>query len=564
VFKPNIAGVGSQINAPALGSGDRGVKFDGTSMSGPTVAGTAAVLIERLRADGMAPAGPLTGDEGLGAVDVSALLVNGAHRTVYDTKNTSGKSIALARGGAGRVDLSVATRLETAVRAGTSAGDLDGTPFGVYFGFPAFDDIYTDERPFYVENASDTERQYRVDVRFLHADDAASGVQFTPSETTFTVPAGGVKDLELNLRADPSRMKRYDAYGGDRSGASVGLTSAEHDAMISVTEVGPTGAPVEGGDVSRLPVYVLPKPASVIEFADDGVQVNSSGEVTVNRVTNLGARGVVDFFVPAGQDGPDMNMDPLVDIDHVGARVTRDEEGARVVEILVENKGIRNMPLDSRVFVGIDTDLNGSLDYMAIAQDVAYWPPPECGNDLATFSGTIGVAVARMATQNPLAWQCTGTLRYLAGVDQHSAATILPILVSDLGIPDERPVALNLVVFHAAFLPGAVAPGKLELDGAPNDGILMIGNTVALGPGRFTFREDGSGVMVDPWVLPISSNAETAFNLERTNGSSEVGELWAYHRFAMPADRLVSLPIDERSGGARSLYLPALEAGQGR
>ena len=43
-FKPNIAGIGSQINAPLMGGGDRGTKLDGTSMSGPHVSGSAVLL----------------------------------------------------------------------------------------------------------------------------------------------------------------------------------------------------------------------------------------------------------------------------------------------------------------------------------------------------------------------------------------------------------------------------------------------------------------------------------------------------------------------------------------
>jgi hypothetical protein len=555
VFKPNISGVGSQINAPLVGSGDRGTKLDGTSMSGPTVAGAAAVLIERLRADGLAPAGPLTDQAKVAALDVSTLLVNGAQATVYSGSNTSGVPEALARGGAGRVDLSIATRLETEVRAGTRAADSPGTPFGVYFGFPRFDDVFNDERPFHVRNLSAAPKSYQIQTSFVFANDRGAGVTFTPSESTFTLAPGETKDLVLNLRADPSATKTYRAYGGDRANSAAGLTDAEYDAFVTVTEVSATGAPVAGGDVARLPVYVLPKPASMIEFVEESLAVTTSAEPTVNRVVNYGAGGVVDFFVPAGEDGVDVGLPPAVDIDKVGARVARDAEGQRVVEVFVHNKGPRAIPLDTQVWVGLDTDRNGALDYMAFAQDIGYWPPTRCGNNAVTITGNVGVVVTRVIGQNPLSFSCTGaTINYVAGVDSYSSATVLPMLASDLGFADGDPVAFDFIVFHLEFLTAA----NPRVDGAPNDGAMVVGSSLSLGRGRFSFSQDGAGVSVDPWSLPMPGISQTAVNLTRVGNGSSVGPLLAYHRFGLPGKDLSELQVHEEAGPLRSVFLPAL------
>jgi hypothetical protein len=169
------------------------------------------------------------------------------------------------------------------------------------------------------------------------------------------------------------------------------------------------------------------------------------------------------------------------------------------------------------------------------------------------------VVVTRVSSQNPLSWSCTGTIRYLAGVDQHSPATILPILPADLGYSGNQPIAFDLVVFHAGFLPGSTTTGRPNYDGAPNDGILTIGNNIGLGPGRLHYTADAAGVRADPWSIAIPGNAKTAANLTRTSPNSTLGELLAYHRYGLPGGEVELMPVEERIVYDSSIYLPALK-----
>ncbi|MFQ5460539.1 MAG: PA domain-containing protein, partial [Anaerolineae bacterium] len=495
-FKPNIAAPGSRINSVARGSGDGGVKLDGTSMSSPVVAGAAAVLVSRARGDGLAPDGPLTGDEGLSAIDIGALLVNGADASVWDGDARDGVPVALARGGAGRVDLSTSARLETVVRAGTRRPDTSATPFGIMFGMKIFDDVITDERPFFVRNASDEERHYTIDTTFPFPDDANSGVEFTPSEAELTLGPGEVKDLTLDLRADPATMKEWAAYGGARANWSAGMTPAEHDAYVVVTEVDPDGNPVADGDVSRLPVYLLPRGASVVGFDSESLAVSpKDGIGTATAVNTGGQPGRVDLFTLIGEDGDEGDVVDGLDIDKVGARVTEDDEGNPVVEVLVHTLGPRQAPLDTRTFVGIDTDMNGSLDYMAFTTDVSYWPSPQCQNSGANVSGPQIVVVATVGQQNPLSWSCQDwSADYFAGVDLGARSVVLPISASALGYEEGDAIAFDAIVLHTVFLPGVVPQGAATQEVAPDDGVAGTG----VGPGRYHFDEDALGVHFDP------------------------------------------------------------------
>ncbi|MFW7379151.1 MAG: S8 family serine peptidase [Oligoflexus sp.] len=87
LFKPEITAPGQAIVSAAVGGGDRGTRMSGTSMSGPHVAGVAALIKQRFPG--------ITNSEVKSRMMTTAL-------TLYDEENVA---YPLSRQGAGRVDV---------------------------------------------------------------------------------------------------------------------------------------------------------------------------------------------------------------------------------------------------------------------------------------------------------------------------------------------------------------------------------------------------------------------------------------------------------------------------
>src|SRR5262249_61240257 len=94
--KPDVSAVGTSVFSTAMGTGDQGVSFTGTSMATPMVAGLAA-LVKSMRKD-------WTPEE------VKADIMNTADQDLFTGDNHTGTTYAPNRVGAGRIDASAALR----------------------------------------------------------------------------------------------------------------------------------------------------------------------------------------------------------------------------------------------------------------------------------------------------------------------------------------------------------------------------------------------------------------------------------------------------------------------
>jgi hypothetical protein len=574
VFKPNISGPGTNIHAPKMGSGDNGTVLSGTSMASPLVAGAAAVAVDRARSEGLAEADqPLGSSEGdLSAVDIASLLVNGADMTVWQDDNRNEQPVALARGGAGRVDLVDSAHLTTLLEADTSGDHPERTPYGISFGLPTFISPRNETAPFLLRNLSDHDRTYRLETSFIFEDDAASGVTLTPSEDTVDVPAGGTAQLNLDLDLDPAGMKRYTAYGGNAAMVASKLTDAEHDAYLVATEVDGAGAPVDGGDLVRLPVYVLPRAASALAFEGGEISVDADTGKGTGNVANAGQQpGRGELFVPVGEDDTEPNMKPGIDIDHVGVRLGRDVAGERTIEFLVHTRGPASVPLDRRAIVAIDVNRDGAMDWVVINEDNGRWPwnryPRPNGNQVAVLT--------QVAQPRPLSVSVNPGIykaEYFAGVDLESRAVILPVRASSLGFGDGDTIAFDIAVAVQDIFKDRL-DGKTwsALDSAPDGAWDAAGLT---GGAAYRFDESALDYSVGAWSFNVGPGTSFGVHvsLKGIDDGTPPSPLLAYFPLNGPdesrADDLAVVPVVVRSGprptstpdtaGSR-VFLPALK-----
>jgi minor extracellular serine protease Vpr len=106
-FKPEISAPGSAVISAAMGSGAKGVKFSGTSMAAPHLAGVVA-LVKNFKPE-------------LNSEEVKSVLMN----TSKIIQNTKSENYPLTLQGAGRVEAYLAALAETAtVPAAISLGEI--------------------------------------------------------------------------------------------------------------------------------------------------------------------------------------------------------------------------------------------------------------------------------------------------------------------------------------------------------------------------------------------------------------------------------------------------------
>ena len=505
-MKPDLAAPGSNIVAPAMGTGGQPVSLSGTSMAGPMVAGAAALIVQRLRSDSIVPDDmplqPALSPYDIGALDVGAMLVNYT-ATVWEGSNRSGVPVPLARGGSGRIDALAAARASTIVRAGIIAS--------INFGRSAFATETKDfVESFTIRNISDAPKRYGTSVEFLFANDRDAGVTHSMTLDDVTVPAHADQTVTLNTTAHAEDMKPYGAYGGgnvmNRNG---GLNDAEFDAHVVVTELGEDGAPLPGGDVARVPVYLLPRATSSILAAENPALLSpDTGEGPITFENESKAAGVAELFALIGEDtDASPPPGPKLDIQNIGARVARDERGRRVVEIAIQTMQRRNLPIESSFRAYLDTDRDGSYDELLFNHDLFYFL-----SGGRTAEGAQRMLRMQVARSSPLMIQNTvfsfPAFPYaeFAEVTLDSRQIILRAYAEVLGYGPTEPIAFNAVVMHVPVFPEVIGSTRnATYDVVPNGGYVIADDgTASLTTENITFDERRLAFSLDRWTVPVA------------------------------------------------------------
>jgi hypothetical protein len=214
-----------------------------------------------------------------------------------------------------------------------------------------------------------------------------------------------------------------------------------------------------------------------------------------------------------------------LDVDVVGVRVVPSPAGRRI-DFLVHTRAGRRVPLDARVAVVLDMDLDGTMDKALFNYDVGLWLTGD-GPGEPVPTGEQGAIVAPVIN-HPFMIDANESLPvYFADVELNSGTVILSADAETLGLAEEAPVTFEAVVLVEAAFVDVAAGGTRLMDAVPDDGFRSGG----ISTGRLGFDERTLAWAASPWSAQVASRGSASLEL-------------AADPLRLPAPALVSLPWD--------------------
>ena len=280
-LKPDITAVGTSVFSAAVGTGQQGISETGTSMSGPIVAGLAA-LVQQAHPT-WTPA------------QVKAALMNTAS-DLFSGGAGTGDRFAPVRVGAGRIQAASAVTSDVLAYVADDPGAVS-----VSFGPLEVGGPMTATKTVRVQNTGASPVTY--DVAF-DTYTAVQGVSFSVSPATLIVAPGATEDVAVTFEAD-SRAALDNSVD-----PTIGRTSNLGVPRTTVAEAsGQVVFAPTSGDPLRVPVYAAPRPVSAL---------TGGGQVTVDPVTQKATVTMSGPGLGFGVNGTS-DEDPSNDINSIGA-----------------------------------------------------------------------------------------------------------------------------------------------------------------------------------------------------------------------------------------------------
>ncbi|MEJ5224518.1 MAG: S8 family serine peptidase, partial [Anaerolineales bacterium] len=259
-LKPDVTAPGDTIYSTAVGTGDGGVSFNGTSMAAPHVAGVMAILRQQH---------PTWSVE-----DLKALVMNTATDDVMNAAGTLPNTPS--RVGAGRVSVLRATQSEV-IAYNADNPELVSVPFGVVKvadTTTGVDQTFT--KSVTIKNNGTSAETYNA--AFVSRYAANPGITFSLLDasdnplTSVTVPAGGTTTIKVKVDLDAAALQKTldpTVTTGARS------RMGEAGGFIQLTSTG--SAPT-----LRVPVHIAARAASDMEVTETSLVIPAAGTGTVS------------------------------------------------------------------------------------------------------------------------------------------------------------------------------------------------------------------------------------------------------------------------------------------
>src|SRR5579859_2749902 len=234
-LKPDVTGVGTTIFSAAMGTGNEGISYTGTSMASPEVAGLAALVHSQ--------------HAGWTPEQVKADIMNTADQDLYTGTGHTGTVYGPGRVGAGLIDAKSALDNQVLAYVANDPGAVSAS-----FGTVAVSAPTTLTKTIDVVNTSGSSATYDVAYQALTS---VPGATYSVTPSSVTVGAGATGTVTLTLTVTPSLLTKPIDPTVVRTQTSDNFPRdyvAEASGRVLFTQAGqPT---------LRVPVYSAPRPVS--------------------------------------------------------------------------------------------------------------------------------------------------------------------------------------------------------------------------------------------------------------------------------------------------------------
>lgn len=386
-LKPDITAPGVSILSTGVGTGNGGRISSGTSMSGPHVAGVAALTRQ---------AHPSWSVE-----DLKASIVNTGDPSGV---GTAANPFRISRGGSGLVQPAKAVKTSVVAIGDPMTATLN-------YGFAEFSTDYSATKTITLRNHGSSDATFNVGSAANSPFSSAHSA--TPSASSIMVPAGGSATVDVTLSA---------------SGGAIGGSNAFKEVAGLITFT-PADASMNAGVSLNVPYYLVPRPTARIKSAPGLLNFQSRSLSRQLNVLNQDGQvsGSADFYVWGLEDGDEAAV-TVNDIRAVGVQSfpfgIPANPNRRLLVFAVNTHERWSNAAVSEFDIPIDVDGDGEADYIAVGADA--------GLLLGTgaFDGRFAVGV--FSTRSPGA-----SVLFLATAPHDSSSALLPVRTDQLCRTDE-------------------------------------------------------------------------------------------------------------------------------
>jgi subtilisin family serine protease len=461
--KPEVIAPGVSVASAGVGTGNGFLVESGTSMATPMTAGIAALVKQ---------AHPSwTGTQ------IKAAIENTA-----DPSLNIGYNVRRAGAGAVQADNAVATT----VLATTDDG-LDSLAFGYVPGTGS----WTSTKSFTLTNTGANAVTYALAASPDSGGLGGGGISVSPSSVT--VPAGGTQTVSVTL-----------SYSAAAFAALPSMSSTGPGQVVSFAGV-VTATPNGGGQGLRVPFMVVPRGLS--NLATDVRRVGNNATATV---TNSGIHaGGADVYAWGLHDAEE--NDAPMDIRDVGIQsfpgdVAGADPSDRFNVIAINTYGRFTNPSVNEFDVGIDTNGDGSADYVVVGADLG-------AVTTGTFNGQYVSFIFDAKNNLVDAWFATAPM--------NGSVVELPFLSSDINT-NSTSGAFAYTVTGFSIVPGSLVDTTGTASYDPYKPAVDSGQFLGLAPG-----ESGTIQLTrDPVQLGHQKPLGwLAVNLDDANGAAQADEI---------------------------------------
>ena len=498
-FKPNIAAPGATITSASFSTGDRGRQLSGTSMASPHIAGAAAVLRQRSRAEGI----------DLSPREIGALLMNTATFSVERVGSQSGLPAKASRQGAGIVGVAAAAQSPVVAISGDIAAIHESLNAGTTR-------LSTTNHSIELRNLIAEDLIFEAEL-YVPLADQVDWLSIDIADE-LKLEAGTQRAFDLRLSIHPEMLPDWPFRNATVSATA--LDTLEIDGQLRLFALGEDGQRMSMEQSLAIPFRVLARKASDIQpFRTNPARPPGDESPPGPTLIQTGFAGSVDLFLAPTLLGDQVAIDPdepeiAHELDLAGVGLRYVEDGIEIALTSYVPASIPWLTL-SEVFIDIDDD--GLDDHRIRVGPRSIL----AGGRLSPALG-MGITPWDGAQNSPAGVERVDDV---AGYDLYSSIIIMSASYQELGL--SGPVPLNIRALRHGLSEDWLAPPFV--DHVPD---LTPNGT----PHHLKFDLDRMSYLPHPWSVdlpaslnsPLTHTVNWSTNEGAIDGAVEPGLLLVY------------------------------------